>query len=291
MTISGNRLLKLDAAVYHADPCAKPSLSSSIARVLERQSPLHAWSRHPRLGGMSSKPRTAFDFGSLSHALLLGEGSEIAIIEADDWRTKAAREAREEARAAGKVPVLVDDYGSVAVAVKTLRPRFADLGIVLDGKSEVTALWTVPAMAGLEVQCRGMIDHLTDGGCTVYDLKSCQSAHPDACARHADAYGYDIQHAAYVQAIETIHPELAGRVRFTFVFYELEPPYAVTPARLSGEFRELGQRRWERAVHTWAACLSGNRWPAYVDRIATLEAPRWALAKDSETQDGAVAAA
>ena len=33
----------LSAEVYHADPCVKPSLSSSIANVLLQQSPLHAW--------------------------------------------------------------------------------------------------------------------------------------------------------------------------------------------------------------------------------------------------------
>src|SRR5260221_5320495 len=36
-------------ADYHADCCAVPSLSSSIVKLLDQQTPLHAWQAHPRL--------------------------------------------------------------------------------------------------------------------------------------------------------------------------------------------------------------------------------------------------
>lgn len=39
----------LDESTYHADPCAAPSLSSSIAKVLLFKSPLHARYCHPKL--------------------------------------------------------------------------------------------------------------------------------------------------------------------------------------------------------------------------------------------------
>ena len=41
----------ISAADYHADCAPEPSLSSSIARTLLAQSPLHAYHAHPRMGG------------------------------------------------------------------------------------------------------------------------------------------------------------------------------------------------------------------------------------------------
>lgn len=277
------RFAQLSADEYFADPCAAPSLSASIAHVLDSESPLHAWSRHPRLGAVARKPTKTFDRGSLAHALLLGTGKDVEIIKADDFKTKAAQTARDAARVEGKIPVLFADYEEALLTAEKLRKKFADLDIVLDGESEVTALWTEKARNGCEVQCRGMIDHLKLP--TIYDLKSIRSAKPEMCRKHAEAYGYDIQRAAYVSAVERIKPELEGRVEFVFVFFELEPPFAVTPIRMSGAFRQLGTRAWKRSVDSWERCLRTNRWPAYVDGIVSLEPSPWTLARDMERND------
>ena len=98
----------LDAAAYHADPCPEPSLSSSIGKLIVGRSPLHAKCAHPRLNP-DYQPRESgkFDLGSTVHKLILGKGAEVVAIEADDWRTKAAKEARDTARGDGKTPMLV----------------------------------------------------------------------------------------------------------------------------------------------------------------------------------------
>ena len=274
------RFVQFTADEYHADPCKVPALSSSIAHVIDTESPLHAWSRHPKLGGVPRQPTKSMESGSLSHALLLGDGKDIRIIDAGDYKTKAAKADRDAARDAGEIPVLRDDYEEALKTSVILRARFADHGIRLDGKSEVTALWTERARDGAEVQCRGMMDHLKLP--RIYDIKSTRSANPDVCRRHVESYGYAIQRAAYASAVERIKPEFAGRVDFIFVFYELEPPYAVTPARLSGSFRELGARGWRRAVDRWEECLRTNRWPGYADGIVELEPSPWALVRDQE---------
>jgi hypothetical protein len=87
-----------------------------------------------------------------------------------------------------------------------------------------------------------------------------------------------------VSAIERIKPELAGRVDFIFVFYELEPPFDVTPMRLSGAFRQIGDSGWRRAVNRWEECLRTNRWPGYVDGIVDVEPSGWAISKDMDRQ-------
>lgn len=272
----------MSAEAYHNDPCEVPSLTQSIAHVLDSQSPLHAFTRHPKLGGVPRPHTKAFDMGSLSHALLLGQGKDVAVINCDDYRTKEAQAARDEARRTGRISVLSAHYEQALSISEALRHRFSERGIDLDGKSEVVALWSESTLEGEAVQCRGMMDHVKEP--VIYDLKSCRSASLDACRRHIDSYGYAIQRAAYVSAMEQIRPEFAGRADFVFIFYELEPPFAVTPVKLSGAFRQLGERRWKRAVETWARCLRENHWPEYVDQITEIEPMPWALSNDMERQ-------
>jgi hypothetical protein len=280
--VSQARLIQdCDAVTYHADTFGPvPSLSASIAHVLDSRSPQHAFSQHPRLGGAPRRVSDTMDRGTLAHRLLLDAGPEVVVVAADDWRTKAAKEERDEARSRGAVPVLVEDYDAASEVADMLRQRFADLGIVLDGKSEVVALWTEVADDGTEVQCKGMIDHLKTP--IFYDLKSTRDAHPNACVRSIDTYGYAIQHAAYSSGLAKIRPEFAGRIDGVFVFFELELPFAVFPTRLSGQFRELGARRWRRAVNAWARCLREDRWPGYAEEIVTSEPTPWAMKAELE---------
>ena len=109
-----NELCAMSAAEYHADPCPEPSLSSSIARLILSHSPLHAWTEHPRLNpNYKPEESTKFDRGSAAHALLLEGEDRMAVIPFKDYRKDAAQEARDNARLAGKFPVLEADYPSI----------------------------------------------------------------------------------------------------------------------------------------------------------------------------------
>jgi len=66
--------------------------------------PLHARYAHPKLGGGVRESTDAQNRGSIIHKLLLGKGSEIAIINHDDYRKTEAREARDAALNAGQIP-------------------------------------------------------------------------------------------------------------------------------------------------------------------------------------------
>lgn len=276
--------LDITPARYFADPEPRPSLSASIATVIDQKSPAHAYARHPRLGGVRRADTKSLDAGSLIHAMLLGKGKGIAIIDAPDFKSKAAQLARDNARAEGKVPTLQKDFDAASIAATQLRARLEEFGVELTGASEPAVFWTETARNGGEVLCRGMLDHLVvdevTGRATIYDLKSARSAHPDALGRHIDTYGYAIQRAAYVRAIEAVRPDMAGRVDFVFLFVELEAPYVALPVRLSGSFRALGEQRWARAVDTWERCLREDRWPGYAETTVEIEPPPWALTRE-----------
>jgi len=287
-------LVAMPPEQYHADPCAMPSLSSTIAHKLVSKSPAHAYLAHPRLGGKPQEPTAAMDEGSLLHEIILrGVDSvqdRLVIVAADDWRTKAAREKRDDARAAGKQPVLEKNLMPALSACVEILARFQDLGIVLSGVSEVAAFWQEHASDGTLVQCRGMFDHLLRADGVIYDLKKSRSAHPKALRKHVEGYGYHLQAEAYRRALERIEPRLAGKVQFRWLFVEAEAPYGVTIAEPAGSMRRLGEACWSQAVDAWAHCLATNDWPAYPREVQRLEASPWALEGAFSEEEGEVAA-
>lgn len=271
--------LPVDETAYHQDPCESPSLSSSVAKVLLSKSPLHAHYIHPRLGNGEREQKKEWDLGSLAHKLVLGKGREIAIIEADDYRSKAAQTARDEARAAGAIPALRKQYDNACVAAEAITARLRDIdGIVLSGESEVPIAWQERSNHG-PIWCRGLIDHLVFDGdrAVVYDFKTTRSAHPAACARAVLQYRYDIQQAAYTSGVSRVWPKVAGRVDFVFLFAEMTAPFGVTPGRLDGVLREHGEDGWTKAVVDFGEALTFDQWPGYTSSIVTLEAPGWMI--------------
>ena len=270
------RVLNVTAEQYFADPCDRPSLSQTIAHTLVTRSPLHAWTQHPRLGGQPDEPTKDTDLGEVIHSLLLGTAAPVSVVKADDWRTKAAQEQRNAARAAGHTPLLERQYDEILVASTKLMNQFAGLGLSFNGMSEHAIEWEEPTQFG-PVLCRGKLDHWRAP--QILDVKKIRSADPRTCAAHVERYGYHIQRAAYTSGMAKLHTELAGRLDFVLVFVELEPPYAVYPCRLDAVFAARGEQLWQQAVNLWAMCMRDNRWPSYTNTIATLDAPGWLVAQ------------
>lgn len=278
-----SKILTVTDAEYHRDPCSVPSLSQSIAHTLVTQSPLHAWAEHPRLGNLPRKSTDATDDGNLLHALLLGKGMEkIDIIDHDDYRTNKAKEARDNAIAQGLIPIKRKDFDGIQGALTQIQANIAATGISLEGEREAAFEWEEKGANG-PVVCRGRMDIVRAQDGVIIDIKKTRDANPDKLRRHFTDYGYHIQHAAYTSALEKYsayegRSDLVGRIKFQFLFVELDPPYAVCLPTLSGAMRELGERHWEKAVRVWERCLAANEWPGYVD-TAPLEPMPWLMSE------------
>jgi hypothetical protein len=187
----------MTAADYHADPCPNPSLTQSVAKVLLQRSPLHAWHAHPRLNpDYQHDDATKFDIGNIAHKMLLGRGKEIVVLEGfDDWRTKAAKEARDEAAAAGKLAVLGKHAARADRMVNAARAQLELRGLGdlfgADGDSEAVVAWIEDGF-----WFRQMIDWLSDDRLIFADYKTTdESAAPDALARKMVNDGWHIQAA------------------------------------------------------------------------------------------------
>src|SRR5579872_393955 len=170
------KILNVTEAAYHADPCVRPSLSSSIAHTLVTQSPRHAWLEHPRLGGSKEgvlKRTKTMDEGAILHKLLLGAGAQFEMVVADDWRTNAAKEARAAIEAGGKIAILGKNFEKLKTAADRIFQNAKDQGFPLIGQPEVAIEFVDYAdqvKREREILCRCRID-LIGANHVLYDVK------------------------------------------------------------------------------------------------------------------------
>lgn len=269
-------------------------LSPSIAKILLQRSPIHAWQAHRLLGGTKKEASSQMDEGLLIEAILFDLGIDrITLIDADSFRTKEAQLQRDNALVLGQIPILRHKYDEAENAAEPMFKALKSKGIDLSlGEKQKRLEWQSlnpqcpdPSKG---VACSGVLDQLIldekAGKAIIRDLKTTDNAHPRTIQRKMMDMGYDIQAAAYLEAVQAIYPQFAGRVEFEFVYIEREAPYAVTVARLAGSMQEVGQRRWTRAVNTWGQCLATNRWPDYSNIPIRIEALPWQLNQEAEQE-------
>lgn len=286
----------ISAERYHADPCAVPSLSSTLARKLLKQSPRHAWNDHPRLNpAWEPNDSKTFDIGRAAHRAVLGKGGIYVAYPADilDARgsatTKAAKDWADGVRQAGCVPLKADDVDKVGLVAEAVREQLSVMGITLDpSRSELTAIAQVDG-----VWCRCMVDNApTDPRLPLYDLKTTTDASPESLAKTIAAYGYDMQAAHYL----AVWKAATGEDRkFRIIFVEKDAPYGVSVAEL---YRKPGDEAdWfdhadlniQNAIRTWGECIQSGKWPCYPARVAVIGAPGWHLSKMEAQADRSAA--
>lgn len=269
---------EMSAADYHADPSDPPSLSSSIAHLLSSQSPAHAWVAHPKLNpDFQREDKGHYDVGTAAHALFLEGDAGVAIVDAPDWRTAAAKEARDQARANGKIPLLAGTFAGieamVVAAQRQLDTHAADPPLFTDGKPEQSLVWE--ELGG--VICRARLDWLRDDFATIDDYKTTsKSANPEAYSRALFGIGGDIQAAFYIRGVEA----LTGRIpAFRWAVQETSPPYALSVIAPGPDVLTIARKKVEHALALWRRCLASDHWPAYTDQVCWAQLPAWEEAR------------
>lgn len=259
-TLPGIRL-GIPELTYHSDT---RTLSASGAKTLLSDPERFAWERsHGR------PPKAAFDLGGVVHALVLRSGDErIRIIDAYDWRTKAAQDARKEAHAAGLTPINRTEFLAATKIAGAVRRHPLASSIFTSGKAEVSLYWTDPETG---VACRARVDWLRED--MIVDLKTARygSGTADAFGRYAASYNYPLPAAVYVEAVETL---VGKTLPFVTVTVETEPPYLVRAYRYTDADLDQGRAQWHEALREYAKRDAANDWtvPAEIDLIAL---PAW----------------
>jgi hypothetical protein len=262
----------LPASVYHSDPVRGGSLSSSGAKLLGPKS-CPALFRHwadNHNGG--SRPSKALDIGTAAHAVVL--------VDAADWRTKAAKEQRDAAHLRGATPLLAHEYKQVraladAVMADPTASRLFEPG---GGLSEQSLFWLDDEFT---VWRRAMLDRLPDdvddnGYFVIPDLKTTRSVEPGSLARDMATFGYHQQAAWYIDGVQALGLAPPGSVAFLLVFVMKEPPYLVRTVQVHPDTVALGRRQNREALTTFRSCRQSGVWPGYGGDVTSLSLPGWA---------------
>ena len=266
--------------VYHRDPVPGGSLSSTGARHLL---PPSCPAKYRHYADNPPTPKPAYDIGHGAHRLALGAGPDIVVVDAPDWRTKAAQKQRAEAHAAGKVPLLAHVHEQIKDMAAALR-KHKDAAPLLHpatGVAEQSAFWRDPQTG---IWCRARYDWLRNkatGQLIIVDYKTTTLAELDAIQRTVNAYGYYMQADFYLTGAQVLG--LGERPTFVFIFQEKEPPYLVTVVQLDMPALQIGRQRNREAIEIYRRCKAANEWPGYTNQIELISLPAWVVARHQGT--------
>ena len=279
IAIDSPGIYQITKQVYHEDPCPKPSLSATIAKVLYERSPAHAVLLHPRLRteDVEVKSSRIMELGTAAHAVILeNKWDSISIIDAPDFRTKEAREKRDGALFMGLTPILERESDVLHGMVDAMRRSEAlpvDLDLVKLG-AEQTIVWQEG-----DQWCRARYDflHSTPGGEVIYDLKTTGIAANARGWGRKQIWEYAMQHGFYRRGLMNLKhtPPI-----FRFIVQETSPPYAVATFDLDPAGYEYADFIAFGAVVLWGQCMraavevpSRDAWLPYPAGLTLMETP------------------
>lgn len=267
-------------AEYHGQLTPTPSMSSSMGVEILDGCPRTLWENSYLNPDFERAQKREYDLGTAGHLALLepDEWAErVVVIEADSYRTNAAKEARDKAYAVGKTPLLPPHVAAVmGLRAAVLADPVAGKALI-GGKSEQTLVWR-DRKTGVFLKCRP--DKAPDDWSWLADIKTTTSAHPRALKKKAHDMGWAQQAEWYldgVEAVTGIRPE-----HFYFIAVEVSPPHLVTVCRYRPRIGEKPRGlEWaammnRRAIDMFASCVEANDWPPYTRSVVELDLPTYA---------------
>lgn len=263
----------IPSEVYQADPVSGGSLSRSGARRLLPPS-CPALYRQWALDGERAKRE--FDLGHATHLKILGAGPPVVVIQADNYLTKAAKQQRDEARAAGETPILAAEADQINAMANALWQHPYAKALFSDGRPEQVLVWQHDS-----IWLRARLDWLPEpssrtGRLIIPDYKSTVCAEPEFLRRAMHQHRYNDQAAWYLDGIRQLRLVSDVAPAFVFVFQEKTPPFLVTIAEPDAPSLRWGHTRNLKAIDVYRQCRETNRWPGYADDVIPLGLPRWA---------------
>ena len=242
---------------YHADA----ALGSTSLKTLATKTPAHYQfdKAHP-------KSSDAFDLGTVAHSLILeGDETGVEVHDFPAWTTKAAKDAREETRAAGKIPMLAKEWAQV-VAMRDAVMAHPQARMLFTGHlAEQSVFWEEDDM----LKCRPDAWHPG----TLVDLKTARDANPNEFGKVAHSFGYHQSAAHYIDGVKAATGE---ELPFHFVLVEKTEPYLVSVVELDIEAVNIGRQLNDRAKRIYRECVESGVWPGYPS-AELISLPMWAI--------------
>lgn len=224
------------------------------------------------------KKSDAMNFGSVVHALALGKGAKFSVSPFDEYRTKEARQWRDDTIAEGLIPIKADDYDEAETMAAIIRDKIARILGGAPYQTEVPFYWQEG-----DTWCQGMLDVWCPDLLVGLDPKITPYVHRKAAA-HMVNMGHDIQGAWYRRGLEAIMPEHAGRIRFANLLIKPEAPYTSRIVMMNEAWRASAESECLRALRIFDRCMATGEWPGYSNDIEMLDIPSWTLKERVEAE-------
>lgn len=255
-----------------ADYHATPALSAGGAWALANDCPAIYWHTSPfNPSAASFETGKIMDVGTAVHLAALEPDrlqERTVIVDADDWRTKAAKEARDVAYDTGRVPLLLKDIDLVNRLAAALRANEHAAKLLDGAATEVSYFWR----SDDGVDCKARADIITRDG-AIADLKASASASPQFFQRQAMNAGHFLRAPFYMDGWNV----LGGNARdYFFIVVAREEPNLITVCKLDEQALEWGRMHIRRAMTIFKQCRKHGLWPAYCEAPVTLGLPDWA---------------
>ncbi|MFC4122086.1 PD-(D/E)XK nuclease-like domain-containing protein [Nonomuraea zeae] len=269
----------IDERAYHADPVTGGSLSSTGARTLVQPAgpARFRWEQdHP------APPKREWELGHAAHKLVLGVGPEFQIIDAPDYRTRKAQQARNAAYDAGLVPLLTREHDQVQAMADAIRqhPVASALFNPARGAAEQTLIWQDPETGVWRRARPDWLPHLYNGRLILGDYKTTTNAAREAIRKTIANFRYHQQQAWYVDGVRDLG--LAQDVAFIFIFQEKHAPFLIHIVQLDNAAEDSGREENRRALRLYAHCAATGVWPGYNPEITLIDLPPWATTYPEE---------
>lgn len=248
----------MPSATYHQHG----ALGSTSLKTLASRTPAHY-----KYESENAVHKDAYDLGTAIHSITLeGDETGIASVDADSWRTKAAQEAKAEARATGKVPMLAKDLRLARTIARAVMSHPSAAKLLTGHIAERSVFWDED---GLLLKCRP--DALNDG--KIIDLKSTINADPRTFGKTAVDLGYFQSAAHYQDGMERL---TGDRLPFLFILAEKTAPYLVSVVELDEEALDYGRMMNSRAKNVYRECIETGTWPGYPE-AEQISLPIWSI--------------
>lgn len=259
---------------YHADPAVG---STTLKNLLDPSK----YGTYDERGQAPFKRSPALGFGTIAHEVLLeGDESRIALMPFDDYRTKAAREARDAAENAGQIPLKAAEYDQVMRVVEAVREHPVASDLLTGHIAEQTIVHRDPE-TGLLIKVRP--DARTPG--IITDLKTAADVDPRRFSREViPTRGYQLSAALYVDVVREV---LGEECEFFIIGVdkptdpEVKPRVVVT--RMGEAYLADGRARYRVALSRYAHGLATGEWPS----TYTAEPPAWLGFETTDLIEGA----
>jgi hypothetical protein len=266
----------IQESLYRSDLGLNQSLLKAFGRA---KSPLHfQWEKdHPK------EETDALRIGRFVDAAVLGKAGSLSLNDHFSVYTGAVRRGKEwesfkEIHAGKTILNESESERAVIAAAAVALHQDAQLIFTVCAR-QVAVVAELPSIG----RVKGLIDLLPDKTrcdplllAYIFDLKTSSDASPEGFARSCYDFGYDIQAALYMDALNACGVPVKN---FGFIVVENKPPHAIKIHYLERE--SLIIRRARERYTMWAIgyreCISRDYWPGYAASWSEITYRPWML--------------